>query len=231
MSTTRRSFLTQSVAAAALAACTPRALFASDEHAAPAMSPQQALDRLLAGNRRFVEGHATGRNYPARRYELTEGQTPFAAILCCSDSRVPPETVFDKGLGNIFVVRVAGNILTPVGLASLEYAVAHLGASLIFVLGHGSCGAVKAALDVRQKNAQLEGHLPELVKPILPAVDTALAGHPADALAACVHANVVAQMNSIRNAGPILAPRIANGSVGLAGGVYALTSGKVEQIT
>lgn len=230
MNFSRRKFLVQStVSAAALAAFPSRLLFA-DAPAAPAMTPQAALHRLMEGNKRFAEGHATARNTAARRGELTAGQGPFAIVLSCSDSRVPPETVFDAGLGELFVVRIAGNILDDDGLASIEYAVANLGSTLIYVLGHESCGAVKAALEVRQKNAVLPGHLPGLVAPIFPAVDKAIAAHPADLLAACIHNNVVNIMQRAGNAGPVVGPMVQKGSVMVAGGVYQLGSGKVEQV-
>jgi carbonic anhydrase len=230
MNFSRRNFLLQSSASAALAAFRPDFLFA-DEAKKPAMSPQAALKRLMDGNRRFIEGHATARNTPKRRSELEKGQAPFAAILCCSDSRVPPETVFDEGLGDLFVIRLAGNFLDDNGLASMEYALLNLGTSLVFVLGHEKCGAVKAALDVRQTNATLPGHLPGLVAQILPAVDSALATNPKDALAASVEVNVAMNMQRITNAGPVVAPMVAKGSVLVAGGVYSLDTGKVNAVS
>lgn len=230
MNVSRRNFLLQTSASAALAAFRPNFLFA-DEPKKPSLSPQEALKRLMAGNKRFMEGHATARNTPNRRVELEGGQNPFAVILSCADSRVPPEVVFDEGLGDLFVIRVAGNFLDDNGLASMEYALLNLGSSLVFVLGHKSCGAVKAALDVRQKNATLPGHLPGLVAQILPAVDTALATNPKDALAASVKANVALNMQRITNASPIVAPMVAKGNVVIAGGVYSLDTGGVDAVT
>jgi len=195
------------------------------------MSPQAALKRLMDGNKRFMEGHATARSTPKRRTELEKGQTPFAVILSCADSRVPPEVVFDEGLGDLFVIRLAGNFLDDNGLASMEYAFLNLGTSLVFVLGHESCGAVKAALDVRQKNVTLPGHLPGLVASILPAVDTALATNPKDPLAAAVKANVALNMQRLTNASPVVAPMVAKGTVMVAGGVYSLDTGHVDAVS
>jgi carbonic anhydrase len=230
MSVSRRNFLLQSAASAAVVAFRPNFVFA-DAPKAVAISPQAALQRLVEGNQRFVNGHATARNTPKRRSELATGQSPFAAILCCADSRVPPETVFDQGLGELFVIRLAGNFLDDNGLASMEYALANLGTPLVYVLGHESCGAVKAALDVRQKNATLPGHLPGLVASILPAVDSALVENPVDALAASVKANVALNMQRIKNAGPVVAPMVTKGSVLVAGGVYSLDTGKVDAVS
>jgi carbonic anhydrase len=230
MTISRRNFLLQSAASAAVLSFRP-GLLRADAPKAPPVPPQEALKRLLAGNQRFVEGHATARNTPTRRKELSTGQAPFAAILCCADSRVPPETIFDQGLGELFVVRLAGNFVDDNGLASLEYATGVLGTQLIYVLGHESCGAVKAALEVRQKNASLPGHLPGLAASILPAVDAALATHPKDALAAAIRANVAGNMKSLASAAPVVAPMVAKGTVMIAGGVYSLDTGKVDAVT
>lgn len=230
MSFSRRNFLLQSSATAAIAAFRPNFLFA-DAPKAPSVTPQAALKRLMDGNKRFMEGHSTVRNTQKRRTELEKGQAPFAVILSCADSRVPPEVVFDEGLGDLFVIRLAGNFLEDDGLASMEYALLNLGSSLVFVLGHESCGAVKAALDVRQNHTTLPGHLPGLVASILPAVDTALATSPKDAMAAAVQANVALNMKRITDAGPVVAPMVAKGSVMVAGGVYSLDTGHVDAVT
>src|SRR5271167_2843744 len=123
------------------------AVFAAADAGAPAMSPAQALAQLMAGNHRY-QNDTTGHPLlnAKRRAELAGGQAPFAVILSCSDSRVAPELIFDQGLGDLFVVRLAGNTVTRAGLESIDYAVDHLGTNLIMVLGHDSCGAVKGAL-------------------------------------------------------------------------------------
>jgi len=136
------------------------------------MSPAQALTRLMAGNQRFQNDKGGHPDLDSkRRRDLVGGQSPFAVILSCSDSRVPPELIFDQGLGDLFVVRLAGNTVTRAGLESIDYAVSHLGTNLIMVLGHESCGAVKAALsECVSKPATA---LPEIFANICPAVDQA----------------------------------------------------------
>ena len=119
----------------------------------PSISPDEALQRLMDGNKRYVENKMTtsSRCDAASRTALAHSQKPYAVVLTCSDSRVPPEIIFDKGLGEIFVIRVAGNVPDPVVLGSIEYAVEHLGSPLIMVLGHERCGAVKATVEARGK--------------------------------------------------------------------------------
>src|SRR5215471_8178153 len=134
------------------------------------MQPDEALSRLLDGNKRFAAGKSSQVNGAAlveRRRAVAEKQKPFAVIVGCSDSRVPPEIVFDVGLGDIFVIRVAGEIVEARGLGSIEYAVEHLGTRLIVVLGHQRCGAVSAAVS----GATDTGSIPEVLKAILPAIE------------------------------------------------------------
>lgn len=136
------------------------------------ISPDEALAKLVAGNTRFVEGKQAQKDVGnTRRTELTKGQQPFAVILSCSDSRVPPEHIFDQGLGDIFVVRVAGNVADSIELGSVEYAAEHLGSPLILVLGHQMCGAVKATV----AGGKPEGNIGSIVKKIEPAVKKAKA--------------------------------------------------------
>jgi carbonic anhydrase len=137
-----------------------------------AVTPDAALQRLVQGNKRFVKAHTTHHALTIKetRKELAGGQKPYAVILSCSDSRVPPEIVFDETLGQLFVVRVAGNILDPVVLGSIEYAVEHFGSALIMVLGHEGCGAVTAAYDAIGKP---EGNVGAVIDPILPAAQKA----------------------------------------------------------
>ena len=133
-----------------------------------AMSPDEALDRLMEGNARYVCCITEPRNFSKDRADLAEGQQPFAVILGCADSRVAPELAFDQSRGQLFVLRVAGNSLNTDSLASMEFALEVLGTPLIMVLGHSACGAVDAAIDVVKQDAQLPGHLPELIDPIKP---------------------------------------------------------------
>ena len=133
------------------------------------ISADEALQKLMIGNKQFVEQQMTGqkRSDKATRHSLANGQKPYAVILSCSDSRVPPEIIFDKGLGEIFVIRVAGNIPDPIVLGSIEYALEHIGSPLIMVLGHERCGAVTAAVDAKGKP---EGNIGAIIRTISPAV-------------------------------------------------------------
>jgi carbonic anhydrase len=141
---------------------------------APAVSPDEALQKLMDGNKRFIENHMTGSKLCdlSTRTGLAKSQQPYAIILTCSDSRVPPEIIFDKGLGEIFVIRVAGNIPDPVVLGSIEYAAEHLGSPLIMVLGHERCGAVKATVESKGKSTG-SANIDAIVKAVAPSVKTA----------------------------------------------------------
>ena len=184
----------------------------------------EALERLRAGNQHFVAGRrAYPDQTPAHRRELAAGQHPFAAILGCADSRVPPEIILDQGLGNLFAVRVAGNIVDNASLGSLEYAVKHLGVPLIIVLGHSGCGAVQAAMasDVTQ------GQIATSVAAIQPGVRLAKTG-PGEVLDQAVRINVAMAVRQLRAAAPILAPLVEDGSIRILGAHYDLASGVVE---
>ena len=134
-----------------------------------AIAPGDALKRIMEGNARYAANNPTERDFSASRAQLAQSQYPIASILSCADSRVVPDLVFDQSPGDLFVCRVAGNIMTTNLLASLEYGVQFLGSPLILVVGHSNCGAVDAALKVVKTNAQLPGHLPELITAIKPA--------------------------------------------------------------
>src|SRR5512134_4010741 len=160
--------------------------------ASSGISADEALQRLKDGNERFLRGVAhLQRPSPALVAELAEGQHPFATILGCSDSRVPPEWIFDVGLGELFVVRVAGNVLSAEVAGSLQYAGAHLGIQLLVVLGHEGCGAIQAALDTKYDAVRQRSRIQLLVDAILPALSTVRPELPApDRLAQAVEANV-----------------------------------------
>ena len=194
------------------------------QEAVPSLSADKALSRLLAGNARFV---AHKERHPdesmARRRQLVAGQHPFAVILGCADSRVPPELLFDEGLGDLFVIRVAGNVVDDAVLASIEYAIEHLGTKLIVVLGHEKCGAVSAA--VESENAP--GHLPALLAAIQPSV-SATASAPGDRVHNCVVDNVRRVALQIRESGPVLTEAIQRGGVKVIPADYELDSGKVR---
>lgn len=194
------------------------------------MSADSALAELMAGNARFVAGQ---HQHPGidvlRRRELAAGQSPFAVILGCSDSRVPPSLVFDRGLGDLFVVRVAGNIADPAGIASIEYAVDHLGSPLIFVLGHEKCGAVDAVLGALGSGHTLPGHLNLLVDAIAPAIKQARA-EGGDVLQHAIDDNVKHVVGQLKNSQPLLAPAINDGKAKVVGGIYRLATGKIDLI-
>ncbi len=185
-----------------------------------------ALQRLQTGNAHFVDGNSTRSNKHAkRRAEVAEKQKPFAIIVSCSDSRVGPEVVFDQGLGDLFVVRTAGHVVDDVGLGSIEYAVEHLGASFILVLGHERCGAVAATV----AGGKAHGHVSAIVKAIQPAV-AKTKGLPGDAVDNAVRANVREVVAQLKAAGPVLAERVTAGKLKVAGARYDLDTGRVEII-
>jgi carbonic anhydrase len=194
-----------------------------------ALSPDDALERLMAGNRRFVAAkqehpHDTAR----RRDELKDSQHPFAIVLGCADSRVAPELVFDQGLGDIFVVRVAGNVADPALTGSVSYAVHHLHAQVLVVLGHQSCGAVKAALMTPAELAKEPQDIQALVhyvQPSLKDVSPTLSGD--QKLRAAIQANVRRTVSELEVA-PSVKEAVAGHHLKIVGGVYDLESGKVE---
>jgi carbonic anhydrase len=189
---------------------------------APALSADDSLKRLIAGNERYVRAKM---NHPdeslARRKELTTGQHPFAVILGCADSRVSPELLFDEGLGDLFVIRVAGNIVDDAVLASIEYAIEHLGTKLIVVLGHEKCGAVTAAVE----GGKQPGHLAALTAAIRPAVDAA-AKQPGDKIHNCVIANARRVARQIRESEPVLKEYVDGKGVKVVAADYELDTGK-----
>jgi carbonic anhydrase len=191
------------------------------------ITPDAALQRLEAGNRRYVEGVARRHDFKAEREALTKGQNPYAAILSCADSRIVPEYAFDTGRGDLFVVRIAGNFATDDGIASLEYAVDALHTPLILVLGHQACGAVSAAVQSIKEGTTLPGHLPSLVAGLAPAVRAVLE-QPGNTLDNAIRQNVRLTVDTLRNATPILSKYAADRSIRVVGAVYALDTGAVE---
>ena len=181
----------------------------------------------MEGNARYVSGEIRPRDFAADRAALAEGQAPFAVILGCADSRVAPELAFDQSRGQLFVLRVAGNTLNVDMLASTEYALAVLGTPLVMVLGHSACGAVGAAIKVVEDDAQLAGHLPDLIDPIKPAVE-AVRGQGGDLLANATEENVRRTVAKAEAAGPIVSDLVAGGRARVVGGVYDLSTGKSD---
>ena len=187
-----------------------------------AMNHQDALERLKAGNARFVEDKLDGKlQCSERRESLTGGQQPFAIVLSCADSRVVPELAFDTGLGEIFVVRVAGNVANTSSMASIEYAVAHCGSKLIVVLGHEACGAVNAAVAGGDNGYNLN-HLLSHIAP-------ALAACGADAaVATIVKKNAELTAEELKSRSKIIGDAVASGDVKIVPAYYNLGSGKVD---
>jgi carbonic anhydrase len=193
------------------------------------LSPDAALERLMEGNGRYVDGKMTRHDFIGERPGLALGQNPFAGILGCADSRVGPEFAFDIGRGDVFVCRVAGNFADVNSIASLEYAVAVLGTPLILVLGHNKCGAVDAAVKAVKDGKEFPGHIPLLIEAIRSAVKAAQ-DQPGDLLDNAIKMNVVLNVEKLRTAGPILSEAVRGGKLKVAGGVYSLDTGRVTLI-
>lgn len=187
-------------------------------------TPDEALEMLRAGNKRYVEAQVSHPHQTSgRRAELSSGQSPFAIILGCADSRVPPEILFDQGLGDLFTIRVAGNVVDDMVLGSIEYAAEHLGTPLMVVLGHSSCGAVGATV----AGGKLEGHLPSLAAAIQPAVK-AVKDQPGDLLDNAVRANAKMVAAQLQSSEPILAELVKAGKFKVVAARYDLESGAVD---
>ncbi|MFM7085052.1 MAG: carbonic anhydrase [Hyphomicrobium sp.] len=194
------------------------------------VSSEEALNRLMNGNKRYANNLSEQKDYSVGRAERVLGQYPIAAILSCSDSRVSPEILFDQGQGDLFVVRLAGNFVDDDGLASLEYAVQFLGVPLIFVLGHTNCGAVGAAIKVVKENTQLPGNLPELIKSLKPAVLKAQKQDPENLLRATTEENVRINVQRLYGDEPIISKALSDKSITVVGGIYDLATGVVQII-
>jgi carbonic anhydrase len=192
--------------------------------------PDAVLVRLADGNKRFMSGHMMHPHQkPADFLALEKGQSPVAIIVTCADSRVAPELIFDQGLGDLFVVRVAGNVIAGTGAelsGSIEYGVEELGVPLIMVLGHSNCGAVTAAVNHFKSHEPLPGSVGGLVELIEPTV-VAVKDKPGDLLANAIKENVERGVAQLKNIDPVLVGPVKNGTVKVVGGVYDLHSGKV----
>jgi carbonic anhydrase len=190
------------------------------------LAADEALARLMAGNQRYVKHKAQHPDESlARRKELVGGQHPFAVVLGCADSRVAPELLFDQGLGDLFTIRVAGNVVDDDILASIEYAIEHLGTKLIVVLGHEKCGAVSAAVE----GGPAAGHLKALVAAIQPSVE-ATANDPGDKIHNCVIANARRVARQIRESEPVLKEYVEGKGLKVVAADYMLDTGKVNLI-
>lgn len=235
--TSRRTMLglTAVAAGAALVSAAKPALAAGDDKAKmvnAAMTPDQALAKLIDGNRRFVTDQIPVADITTkRRLEIAKSQSPFAILVGCADSRVGPEHLFGGGLGELFIVRTAGNYVDDAGYGSIAYAIAALGTPLIVVLGHERCGAVDAATKLVTDNSQLPPSLTRMVQPILPAVLDARAtlGDKPDLVDHAIHMNVRHVAKALRESSdPILAEPIKAGKVKVIGAYYDLDTGAVD---
>ncbi len=198
------------------------------------LSATEALARLQEGNRRFVADVRGGHSRPSeRREELVDGQEPFAIVLGCSDSRVPAEIVFDQGLGHLFVIRVAGNIVAPSQIGSVEFAAERFGTRLVVVLGHSRCGAIQATIEELQRPTENQSpNLHSIVELVQPAVEplllTPLRHDPAALVAEAVRANVRRSVESLRHGSAIVENLVQNAGLLVVGAEYSLDTGEVE---
>jgi len=193
-------------------------------------TPDAAIARLMEGNARYASGKMSERDFSAGRAARAQGQAPFAAILGCADSRVAPELAFDQAPGELFIVRVAGNFVTPDGLGSLEYGAAVLGTKVIMVLGHTSCGAVNATVEALQKGNTLPGHIADLVRAMKPGIEPVLKTPGDDLRQRAVVANIQHNIRRLQTEKPILGDMVAAGKLKVVGAYYDLPTGKVIMV-
>lgn len=197
----------------------------STTYGQPKVVAEEALTRLKDGNQRFIIGKSIRpRQDIARVKEVASGQAPFATIVGCSDSRVPNEIIFDQGLGDLFIVRTAGQVSTYASWGSIEFAEEILGTKLIVVLGHTQCGAVNAAVNL----PDVPGHIITLINAIKPAVEKARKKETANLLDQAIRENIIMEVEQLKNLEPVLAKRVRQGSIKIIGALYDLNSGKVE---
>lgn len=194
-----------------------------------------ALERLKEGNQRFVSGVRSIDTFvkQIQRANFVEGQEPFAIILGCSDSRVPAEIIFDQGLGDLFVIRVAGNIVAPSQVGSVEFAAERFGTPLVVVLGHSMCGAVIATIDeLERPSDEKSSNLLSIVNRIRPTVEplfeTELRNDPVKLLESSIHANILAAANNLMHGSPMLEQLVQQGKLRIVGAEYSLETGEVR---
>ncbi|MDB5885780.1 MAG: carbonic anhydrase [Polaromonas sp.] len=230
----RRGFIRQGCCSA-VGLASALSLFSAQaaESRKTSLSPGEALDKLRQGHDSFLNGKPSLKSSrdKNRRLEIARGQVPFAVLVGCSDSRVPPEVLFDTGLGELFIVRNAGNTVDTVALGSIQYAVQVLGVPLVLVLGHELCGAVEAALSVVEKNTVYPGSIGQMVEPIIPAVLKARASGSLkgeDLLDAAVRENVRRTVERLRTSEPAMLEPIRNGKLRVVGARYDLDDGLVD---
>lgn len=233
----RRRFLRLAGMTAAAVAAVPllsQTALAADPAAPPPkpqnrLAPDAALDRLMQGNQRYVEGLTRRHDFLTEREALVSAQNPYAAVLGCADSRIAPEYAFDTARGDLFAVRVAGNLVNDDGLASLEYGVAVLSIPLLMVLGHEGCGAVEAGLKMARDGASYPGHIQGLAASIAPSAQAVLK-HKGNVLDNAIAQNVRDNLKQLTERSTLLRDAVAEGRLKIVGGVYRLANGKVELI-
>lgn len=204
--------------------------FAAEQFAGAAVTPQQALKLLIAGNRRWVSGRVTHRHQSVkRRRALRHAQHPFATIFSCIDSRVPPEVVFDRGIGDLAVIRTGAQVLDEgVVLGSIEFSPDHLGTPLLLVMGHQRCGAVSAAIHAIEHGGTAPGHIQSIVNALRPAYRVAVK-HTGDRVNNMVRAQTKLTVERLKH-DPLIQEFVARGALKVAGGYYSLDTGRVSII-
>lgn len=233
---TRRAMMgTAALGVAATAAAPLTAAFAAPPPgtavpAPPSLTPDAVLEALKRGNRQFLAGGTIAPDLAGRRrLEIARAQYPIGVLVSCSDSRVPPELLFGRGLGELFIIRNAGNTIDTVAMGSLEYAVAELNVPLVVVMGHERCGAVAAAVSVVENGTTFPGSIGQMVEPIIPAVLEARRGGATDLLDASVRANVSRTVSRLREfSEPLVLERIKAGKLRIVGARYDLDDGNVD---
>ncbi len=193
------------------------------------LNPKEALEILINGNKRFVHDRMEHpKRCPERRYNLTDKQNPFSVIITCSDSRIPPTIIFDQGLGDLFIIRLAGQVLTKEAIGSIEYAVEHLNVKLVMILGHNNCGAVKAAMSDYSNEGE---NLKSLLEYIKPSVETAKIEQPEveKQLDCAIRHNILHGVDLLKKDN-VLSKAITENRLEIVGAHYDLESGKVELV-
>jgi carbonic anhydrase len=226
----RRKFLTLLGAALSI----PLGLRAAEKGLPPkpqnVISADEALNRLMIGNSRYVRGTMRRHDFATQRAALASGQNPFAGILSCADSRIGPEYAFDTGLGDLFICRVAGNFANDDVIASFEYAVSVLSTPVIFVLGHQACGAVNATVKHIKDGTSFPGHIPSLTAALAPAVNSS-SEQPGDLLTNAIKKNVLLAVQKLQATEPILSEAVSQKKLKIVGGIYNLYTGKVDLLS
>lgn len=194
------------------------------------LTPDDALNLLMEGNRRYVTGGFAPQDYSARGTALVKEHAPIAAILGCGDARVGAELIFDRGPGDLFMVRLAGNFLSDYGLASMEFCVEFLKVPLLMVLGHTNCGAVTAAIDVVENKQDLPGRLFVLIDALEPSVLRAKMEQPDDLLRAAIEENVRRQVRRLQTISPVINAAQELGKVQIVGAIYDMDTGRVSLV-